>query len=90
MTLSTAGFVPTACCVRWEVEGFGGDTEDDKEEVEDEEDDDDDELVDEEDVAEDVSESVSSSSEDGVAFRFKDGCTVDSRTDRPGIGNKGL
>ena len=37
---------------------------------------------------EDVSESDSSSSAGGVAFRFKDGTTVGSRTDRPGIGNE--
>ena len=73
------------CCVRWEAKSFGSD----KEEVLDDDDDDDDEL-DEQDVLEDVSDSESSSSEGGVAFRFKDGNTVGSRTDRPGISNEGL
>ena len=85
--LSMACFVSMACCVRWGVKGFGGDKE---EYLDDDDDDDDDEIVDEEDVVEDVSESDSSSSAGGVAFRFKDGTTVGSRTDRPGIGNEGL
>jgi hypothetical protein len=48
------------------------------------EDDDVEELVEEQDEVEDVSDSESSSSEVGVAFRFKDGNT------RPGISNEGL
>ena len=82
-------FVSVACCVRWEAKSFGGD----KEEALDEEDDDVvEELEDEQDVEEDVPESESSSSESegGVDFRFRDGNTVESRTDRPGIGNEGL
>jgi hypothetical protein len=75
------------------VKSFGGD----EEALDDEENDDhseyadraDDEL-DEEDVVEDVSDSESFPSEGLVAFRFKDGNTVDSRTDRPRIGNAGL
>lgn len=71
-----------------EDKSFGGD----KEEVLDDEEDDDDEL-DEEDVDEDVSDSESevSESEGGVvAFRFKDGNTVGSRIDGPGIGDEEL
>ena len=86
MVLSNGCFVSMACCIRWVVRSFGGDTE----EVLDDKEDDDVEELDEEDVAEDVSDSESFPSEEGVAFRFKDGNTVGSRTDRPGISKEGL
>ena len=84
----TGCFVSTACCDRWEVKDSGGNKEGHLDDEEDD-DDDDDELVDEHDEDEDVSDSESSSSEGGVVvFRFMDGNTVGSRTDRPG--NEGL
>ena len=64
--------------------------DDEEEEEEDDDDDEYDDELDEEDVVDDVDDSESFPSKGLVAFCFKDGNTVDSRKDRPGISNSEL